>query len=158
VDVVALYNYMSLQMHAYALESSLGYLATRFSRVIIRRINLALAQAGLAITTEQYSFLVQLWYCNGLPQGSLAERTAKDKTTIARLAAGLETTGLIVRAPSTVDARERLVFLSDDGMKVMEQATVLVRSILDEAQQGIDEQQLEICSSVLKQVYDNLLA
>ncbi len=148
---------MSLPIHTYALDTSLGYLASRFSRVIIRRINLALARAGLAITTEQYSFLVQLWYCNGLPQGSLAERTAKDKTTIARLAAGLETTGLIVRAPSTADARERLVFLSDSGMQVMEQATLLVRSILDEAQQGIDEQHVEICRNVLKQAYDNLL-
>lgn len=157
MDIVALYNYMSIQLQSYALETSLGYLSTRFSRLIIRRINQALTQAELAITTEQYSFLVQLWHCNGLPQGSLAERTDKDKTTIARLAAGLETAGLIVRAPSTVDARERLVFLSDSGMQVMDQATLLVRRILDEAQSGIDEQQLEICRSVLQRAYDNLL-
>ncbi len=140
----------------YTLDNSLGYLAARFTRVILRRISTALAQRGLPITAEQYSFLVQLWDQNGLPQGALADKSAKDKTTVARLAAGLESRGFIVRLPSPGDARERLVFLTDEGKKLMDEATELVRTILAEAQQGIDEARLEVCREVLRSTWRNL--
>lgn len=140
----------------YSLEKSLGHLAARFSRVMLRRINATLSQHGFPITADQYSFLVQLWDQNGLPQGVLADKTAKDKTTMARLAAGLESIGLIARLPSPNDARERLVFLTDKGKEVMDDATGLVRGILAEAQQGIEEAQLEVCRDVLRRVCLNL--
>ncbi|BCS55385.1 MarR family winged helix-turn-helix transcriptional regulator [Geobacter sp. SVR] len=148
---------MTISIPKYRLEKSLGHLAARFSRVVLRRINIALAQEGLPITADQYSFLIQLWERNGLPQGVLAEKTVKDKTTMARLAAGLESIGLIVRVPSTTDARERLVFLSDEGKRIMDRATLLVREIIGEAQQGIDEAQLETCRDVLRRACSNLL-
>ena len=140
----------------YTLGKSLGLLATRFSRVLLRRIDTAFAQHGFAITAHQYSFLVQLWDRNGLPQGVLAEKTARDKTTMTRLAAGLESANLIVRLPSPGDSRERLVFLTDQGKELMDRATAVVRDILAEAQQGIDEEQLEICREVLRNACRNL--
>ena len=139
-----------------SLEKSLGHLAARFSRVLLRRINATLSQHGFPITSDQYSFLVQLWDQNGLPQGVLADKTVKDKTTMARLAAGLESLGLIVRLPSPGDARERLVFLTDKGKEMMDAARGLVREILAEAQQGIDETQLEVCRDVLLRAFCNL--
>lgn len=140
----------------YTLEKSLGHLASRFSRIIQRRINAALSLRGFPITSDQYSFLVQLWDQNGLPQGVLADKTARDKTTMARLAAGLESLGLIIRLPGPGDARERLVYLTDKGKEIMDQATELVREILDEAQTGIDGGQLDICRDVLNRVFLNL--
>jgi DNA-binding MarR family transcriptional regulator len=140
----------------YILDKSLGHQAARFSRIMLRRINTTLSHHGLLITSEQYSFLVQLWERDGLPQGVLAEKTAKDKTTMARLAAGLESLGLIVRLTSRSDARERLVYLTDKGKEIMDKATGLVREILAEAQQGIDESQLEVCLGVLRRACLNL--
>jgi len=138
------------------LEKSLGHQAARFTRVMLRRINASLARHGFPITSDQYSFLVHLWDRNGLPQGVLADSIAKDKTTMARLAAGLEAIGLIVRLPSPGDARERLVFLSDKGKKMMDEATGLVREILAEAQQGIDPAELDVCREVLRRAFLNL--
>jgi MarR family transcriptional regulator, organic hydroperoxide resistance regulator len=138
------------------LDKSLGHLASRLSRIMLRRINAELTLHGYPITAEQYSFLIQLWEQNGLPQGVLADKTAKDKTTMARLAAGLESRGLIVRLPSPGDARERLVFLSDQGKELMDQATVLVHGIRETAQQGIDETRLEVCREVLRLACLNL--
>lgn len=138
------------------LEKSLGHLSARFSRVLLRRINATLSLHGFAITADQYSFLVQLWDQNGLPQGVLASKTGKDKTTMARLAAVLESLGFIVRLPSPGDARERLVFLTDEGKEIMNEARILSQRILVEAQQGIDEVQLEVCREVLRRAYLNL--
>ena len=75
---------------------------------------------------------------------------------MARLAAGLESLGLIVRLPSPGDARERLVFLTDKGKEMIDEARGLVREILAEAQQGIDETQLELCRDVLRRAFRNL--
>ncbi len=148
---------MKCTSNEYILEKSLGHLSARFTRVIQRRINTTLAQHGFPITSDQYSFLVQLWNQNGLPQGVLADKTVRDKTTMTRLAAGLESQGLITRLPSPSDARERLVFLTDKGKEVMDKATGLVRQILAEAQAGIDETELETCRDVLRRACNNLL-
>ncbi|WP_243371970.1 MarR family transcriptional regulator [Geotalea sp. SG265] len=140
----------------YRLEKSLGHLAARLSRVVLRRLNELLAQHQLPISAEQYSLLVQLWDHNGLPQGALAAKTAKDKTTMARLAANLEMRGLIVRLPGPGDARERLLYLTDMGKELMDKATGLARSILAEAQEGISEEDLETCRAVLRRAHANL--
>lgn len=140
----------------YSLDKSLGHLASRFSRVVLRRFSALLAQRNIPISAEQYSLLVQLWEFNGLPQGALAEKSGKDKTTMARLAAALEARGLIARLPSPGDARERLLYLTDPGKELMDQATDLARGILMEAQQGIAESELRICRDVLRRACANL--
>jgi len=140
----------------YILDKSLGLLASRFSRILLRRIDTVFNQQNIPITALQYSFLVQLWDRNGLPQGVLAEKTARDKTTMTRLAAGLESANLIIRLPSPSDSRERLVFLTDQGKELMDRATEVVRGILSQAQEGIEEEHLEICRNVLRHVTANL--
>jgi DNA-binding MarR family transcriptional regulator len=147
---------MKQSLRTSILEQSLGHQAARFTRVMLRRINATLAQHGFPITSDQYSFLVQLWDRDGLPQGVLADAIAKEKTTMARLAAGLEALGLIARLPSPNDARERLIFLTDKGKKMMDEATGLVREILAEAQQGIDATELDICRDILRRAFLNL--
>jgi DNA-binding MarR family transcriptional regulator len=111
---------------------------------------------GLAITAEHYSLLVQLWEHNGLSQGALAEKSAKDKTTMARLAAVLESRGLIERRLSQSDGRERLLFLTDKGKEVMESATELAGRILADAQRDISDEQLQLCRDVLRRACANL--
>lgn len=138
------------------IDKSLGHLAARFNRLAVRRINTVLSQKGLGITAEQYSFLIHLWDRNGLPQGLLVSKIDKDKTTVARLASGLEQLGFIKRLPSPNDARERMVYLTDKGKGTMEEAAALIQNILVEAQQGIDAGQLEICRQVLHSAYLNL--
>jgi len=145
-----------MNKHPYSLETSLGHLATRFSRVVLRQLNADLAAQELGITAEHYSLLVQLWEHNGLSQGALAEKTAKDKTTMARLASVLESRGLIERRPSPTDGRERLLFLSAAGKTVMDRATELATEILLKAQHGISAEELALCRDILRRACANL--
>ena len=147
---------MTGQTKPYSLETSLGHLATRFSRIVLRRLNADLADRGLGITAEHYSLLVQLWEHNGLSQGALAHKTAKDKTTMARLAATLEARGLIERLPGPADGRERLLFLTATGKAVMDEATDLAKGILADAQRGIGTDELALCRDVLRRACANL--
>jgi len=141
----------------YTLDTSLGHLASRFSRMILRRLSTELTAAGLEITAEHYALLVHLWEHHGLTQGALAERSARDKTTMARLATVLESRGLIERRQGSRDGRERLLFLTDRGKEVMKRATALAAAILEEAKRGIAEEELAVCRDVLRRAFTNLL-
>jgi len=141
----------------YSLQTSLGHLASRFSRLVLRQLSSELTAANLGITVEHYSLLVHLWEHDGLSQGALAEKSGRDKTTMARLAATLEARGLIERHSNPDDGRERLLYLSAAGKTTMDRATKLAREILDDAKRGIGAEELEICRDVLRRAGANLL-
>jgi DNA-binding MarR family transcriptional regulator len=140
----------------YFLDDSLGHLTSNASRAILKRINQELSRQEIPITSEQFSVLVHVWDQNGQPQYVLVDKLYKDKTTMARLVASLEALGLIVRTPGQKDAREKNVFLTEQGRSMMAKVTDLVHEILVSAQKGIDEHDLKLCKEVLKQFHKNL--
>jgi len=141
----------------YSLHESLGHLASAASRAVLKRINAELSRNGFPITSEQFSAMVHVWDQNGQPQYQLVESLNKDKTTLARLLANLESLDLVVRIPGQVDAREKNVYLTDKGRDMMSQISVVVNEILEEAQKGMDKNELKICKKVLRQFHKNLL-
>ncbi|WP_223907837.1 MarR family winged helix-turn-helix transcriptional regulator [Geobacter sp. AOG1] len=140
----------------YSFEESLGHLTSQASRMILKRINQELSRRGLPITSDQFSTLVYVWNQNGQPQYTLAESLNKDKTTMTRMLAGLESSGLIVRLPGNTDAREKNVFLTDRGNQMMQDVTQVVQEVLENAMSGIDESEIEMCKNVLRKFYGNL--
>jgi DNA-binding MarR family transcriptional regulator len=141
----------------YRFDESLGHLASNASRAILKRINRELCREGLPITSEQLSVLVHIWNWNGQPQRVHAELLCKDKTTMARIFSGLESLGLVERETGPKDAREKIVYLSEEGKSVMAQVTQQVMGILKIAQKGIDEGDLVVCRKVLRRFQQNLV-
>ena len=140
----------------YLFEESLGHLTSQASRMILKRINQELTKHEFPITSDQFSALIYIWNQNGQPQYTLVESLNKDKTTMTRLLASLESLGLIVRLPGTKDAREKNVFLTESGNKMMSDVTGIVQELLDNAMNGIDVVEIETCKSVLRRFYSNL--
>jgi DNA-binding MarR family transcriptional regulator len=141
----------------YCIDESLGHLASNASRAVLKRINREFSRKGYPITSEQFSVLVHIWDQNGQPQYVHVEKLYKDKTTMARLFAGLEALGLISREPGPKDAREKIVNLTEAGKKMMTRVTHQVQDILEIAQAGIDERELKICREVLRRFQQNLV-
>lgn len=141
----------------YSLDNSLGHLASQASRMVLKRINQELAKGKYAITSEQFSTLVYIWSQNGQPQYVLADSLNKDKTTMARLLASLESQGLIVRLPGNHDAREKNVFITDKGNTLMSDVTQIVQEILDIGTMGIRREDIDVCKDVLRKFHSNLL-
>jgi DNA-binding MarR family transcriptional regulator len=140
----------------YSLRESLGNHATLFSRAVLKRINRELPLNGIRVTSEQWIVLVNVWHENGQPQRLLAGKLDKDKAAFTRIIAGIEAQGLVVRVPGPRDAREKIVHLTDEGKRVMDRATEIVRGILAVAQRGISGDDLRICKEVLRKAYENL--
>jgi len=140
----------------YSLNESLGNLSTLFSRAILKRINLELKRQGYKITSEQWVVLVHVWGHNGQSQQVLAEKLFKDKTTIARLVASVESLGLVGRKGGRRDNREKIVFLTERGKQVTNRVTALVQRLLTEAGRGISEEDMKVCKDVLRRAHKNI--
>jgi DNA-binding MarR family transcriptional regulator len=63
---------------------------------------------------------------------------------------------LIRFRPGQEDAREKRVFLTASGKKLMTKVTELVQEILGLAEKGIDPGEIRICKDVPRRVRQNL--
>jgi DNA-binding MarR family transcriptional regulator len=149
-------NQMRRVFPEYSLHESLGYLAYEASSAIRKQIGRELARRRYPIKAEQFAALVYIWDEDGQPQRTLAEKLYRDKTTVARLVSGIESLGLIQRKPGQEDAREKRVYLTASGRKLMTTVTALVQEILELAEKGIDPQEIRVCKDVLRRVRKNL--
>lgn len=152
----ATWSNMKNSTRPYLFEESLGHLTSQASRMILKRINQELISHEFPITSDQFSTLIYVWNRNGQPQYTLVESLNKDKTTMTRVLASLESHGLIIRLPGTTDAREKNVFLTEEGSKMMAAVTVIVQDLLDEAMSGIEQADIDVCKTVLRKFYSNL--
>jgi DNA-binding MarR family transcriptional regulator len=141
----------------YSLHESLGYLTYQASGVIRKYIGRELARRRFPIKAEQFAALVYVWDEDGEPQRVLAEKLYRDKTTVTRLVTELESMGLIRRVPGQEDGREKRLFLTERGRKLMAQVTELVQEILMVAQKGVDPRDIKICKDVLRRIRENLV-
>ena len=76
----------------------------------------------LALTPAQFGVLTVLRSHPGLGQSVLARALGFDKVTVLRVLRGLETRGLVARAPAPGNKRNISVVLTPEGRSVLEQA------------------------------------
>ena len=76
----------------------------------------------LALTPAQFGVLTVLQVHPGLGQSSLARALGYDKVTVLRVLRGLETRGLVTRAPAVGNKRNVSVALTARGASVLAQA------------------------------------
>ncbi len=137
-------------------EKSLGYVIGRAGRALANRLNHNFEKAGYDVTCEQWAILSNLWQKNGLNQKDLAGVSCKDKTSITRLIDVLEKKSLVVRTPDKLDARHKLIYLTNKGKALQQALVAIAQQTLVEAQEGIKVKDLETCKDVLRHVAKNL--
>lgn len=137
-------------------HDSLGFHLGRTSRAVARMLNLAFAEAGYEVTSEQWRVLVNLWVHDGLTQQELCDIIVQEKTGVSRLVSGLEKRGLVVRKLDPKDKRTRRVHLTPRGRSMQDGLMALAKHIQAEAQAEIAPEELETCKDVLRRVYLNL--
>jgi DNA-binding MarR family transcriptional regulator len=126
------------------------------SRTIRKYFHQELVRQGYRVTGEQFDVLVRLWDNDGQHQKSLAKTLCKDKTTVTRLIKSVEELNLVKRVTNKKDERQKLVYLTKSGKKIMKVLTSLSHEVLVKAQKGIDPTNMAICKDVLKRVHKTL--
>ena len=77
---------------------------------------------SVGLTPAQFGVLSVLRASPGLDQSSLARALGFDKVTVLRVLRGLETRGLIARAPAPASRRNLAISLSHAGLDLLKQA------------------------------------
>jgi len=98
-----------------------NFLTGKYSIAVMRRLQRNLKEAGLNITSEQWSIMYNLWVEEGLTQQELAVRTFRDKPSVTRLINNLERVNLVIRVNDKNDRRSNLIYLTKIGRKMKDE-------------------------------------
>ncbi len=138
------------------LEESIGYLATRASKVIGKFLSQEFQSTGFDMPIEHWATLLTIFQKEGITQQEIANTVFKDKGTVARAVKLLEKNNIIVRIPDDNDKRIKRIYLTHKGKHLLPKLQPHVESMKKIVLKDIPEEHLAICKQVLQKIYHNL--
>ncbi|GGN20449.1 MarR family winged helix-turn-helix transcriptional regulator [Streptomyces fuscichromogenes] len=111
---------------------------------VIRRLNQAYSAAwlrhvGSALTGPQFAVMLAVRKHPGVEQGSLAAAVALDRSTMVGVVKRLEARNLVTRVQPPEDGRKRLLHLTEEGARVVEEVNRKARELDAMLLEGMDE-------------------
>lgn len=139
-------------MRPASLDQNIIYLCADFSHKFNQALTAAFKQQEIAITAEQFSILVTLWYRDGISQKEISEQLNRDKTTITRVLMNMKKAKLIRQVTDKNDNRANLVYLTPRG-KALQQAGVKVAGgLYQQVLKGISRTRLQAGIDILQKM------
>lgn len=137
------------------LQDQLCFALYSTSRAITRQYSRLLAELGL--TYPQYLAMLVLWEGDGITIQTMASRLELEGATTTPLIQRLEKLGLLTRQRSSEDERRVLIFLTDAGSALYEQAVGIPAAI--QCAVGVDEKSalslIKACNRIRRHIRDD---
>ncbi len=143
-------------MFTYDRKKSLGYLTGLASRLLSSTLGKRFQEAGIDMTAEQWGALLVLLDGDGMTQGHVGERLCLEKSSTSRLANRLERHGWIMRTKLKGDSRKKLLTPTPKALEAVQRCAVIARSVLEEAQRGMSQEERLLCQTLLTRLIGNL--
>ncbi len=141
---------------SYDHNQSLGYLTGIASRLLNNTLATRLKAAGIDMTSEQWGAIIILLNEGAMSQGQLGEKLHLEKSSVSRLTNGLEKRGWIERTQDPNDSRHRIVTPTAIALDTAESCASIARTILEEAQRGMTEDEVSVLRTLLQRTITNL--
>lgn len=135
-----------------SLGRKLGMAHTALTRHLAKLIN----KENLPITPDQFRVLTHLWKNDGVQQSELALSTHRNRANVTRIIDILEREGIVERRDDPNDRRVFRIFLTDLGKSLKEPTGLCAFNSIDDALQGVTDQEKKIAMSVLDKIIQNL--
>ena len=132
-----------------------GTLIDRTMKIIRSNYVQAFKKAGVDITTEQWVILDRLYDANGLSQTNLANDTFKNSATISRIIDLLSNKKLIERQRFENDRRRYKIFLTHDGVNVVETLRPYVFDLRRNGWNDISKEEYGDFVRIINRIYSN---
>ena len=131
----------------------LGRLRQRFEKYMLN----ALQEEGYADLAPAHGGVVSVLHAFGpLPMSELALAVEKRKPTVTVLVNKLQKNGLVDCKKDSYDQRVTRVHLTDKGEKFAKVTTKLAIGVVNQAVEGVPEDQLAVFTDVLESLLHNL--
>ena len=141
---------------SYDRKKSLGHLAGLASRLLSNTLGKRFQDAGIDMTAEQWGAILILLNDDAMTQGQIGERLFLEKSSTSRLADRLEQRGWIARTKAPGDSRQKLVAPTPLTLETVEHCASIARTVLEEAQRGLSQEERSLCRSLLARIIANL--
>ncbi|MEZ8738607.1 MarR family winged helix-turn-helix transcriptional regulator [Photobacterium swingsii] len=108
----------------------------------------------LDLTYSQYLAMLVLWENNGINVKALGDQLHLDSGTLTPLLKRLESKGLVVRQRCKHDERARVMFLTEAGETLKQQAASIPQTMMCKSQLPLEELAAlkEICDKLYQQL------
>ena len=134
---------------------ALSWLMATCSKLLRERLQLKFIKAGYKVTPEQWAILAHLFQQDGLSQQALANRFHRSKVAAFQIIGKLEDQGLVIRNPDPVDGRSNRIYLTPEGRKLQSALVEVAQENMNQALEGITNDDLGIAKRVIKQIIKN---
>lgn len=124
-------------------------------KMVDYHLQVAFDNYGLDMTKEQMVVLKRLHEQDGINQNELASLTYRDKSSLARLISKMESKNYIRKVQSKEDKRNNEIFITSDGLKILEKTRPIIQEVIDVMEQGINKEDKELIINTLKKVQNN---
>ena len=111
---------------------------------------------GVNLTAEQYLVMDTLWNEGTLTQQAIAFIIQKDKNSVTQFIDNLEKKGLVSRSVAKEDRRVNNIVVTPEGMALKDSTKQLAIDTMNQALEGIPEEDVETFVNVLKKVCSNI--
>lgn len=138
--------------HADSLGYQTGLAARLFNNLLTRRLK----DAGIEMTAEQWGVVQVLLTHGAMSHGQLGEMLYLEKSTVSRSVNGLEKRGWVICEKSVEDGRFRLVILTPNAIDVAQHCSAIAKSVLEDAQRGLNPESISASLEQLSEVIKNL--
>lgn len=136
------------------LDDSIGFLLGQTYRKIVHILSIELKV--LDITPEQWSVLYRISEKEALNQKELAHRSGKDQPTTTRILDVLYKKGLIEKKMCPSDRRSFLVYITENGKDLVQEAIPIEKETIERVIHGIDPNHLILLKSILTEMNTNI--
>ncbi|MBM4311038.1 MAG: MarR family transcriptional regulator [Deltaproteobacteria bacterium] len=133
-----------------------GPMLIRTARAVGNMLQRMFVSRGFDISAEHWTIMANLFFRqNGQFQQQLADRTYKDKAAITRLVDGLEKRGLVIREEDNTDRRQKKIYLTEKGEKLMDELLPVAKMAQKRGLQGVEPEKMVVFEEVLQQIFKN---
>ena len=123
----------------------------RVQQLVLARLDGILKPYGLTFARYEALVLLQFSRKGSLPLGKMGERLMIHPTSVTNIADRLEAQGFIRRVAHPTDRRTTLAEITDEGRRVVEEATRAVTAVTY-AMDGLSERELEQLIRLLRKL------
>jgi MarR family transcriptional regulator, transcriptional regulator for hemolysin len=141
-----------------ALQPGVGHRLHAVARLIRRRFERNVRQAGLPITRLQASLLIRIARNPGISQTAAAAEVDMEPIALVRMLDRLHEEGLVERRPHATDRRVRTLWLTSLAWPVVNRILAINMVIREEACAGLSPAMRDMLMSALDHMKNNLAA
>jgi len=133
-------------------ERSIFFLLEKTSKIIRERIGEYLTQHNSRVTTVQWLCLHCVHENPGIKQKGLAQKLSKEEASISRIIRKLIRQNFIYRKRSTLDNKTQNLYISLDGVEIIEKYQKDILKIYKNTFTGIYDREMNVFFDILKRV------